>query len=113
MGWSREFIERVREATDLTDVARDYGETKNAGPGKVKMNCPLPNHSEKTPSCYVQREFFKCFGCGEGGDVFKFIEKLENHDFNETVDHLARRAGIVSSYPNPPCLLYTSPSPRD
>ena len=102
MGWSREFIERVREATDLTDVARDYGETKNAGPGKVKMNCPLPNHSEKTPSCYVQREFFKCFGCGEGGDVFKFIEKVENHDFNETVDHLARRAGIVSSYPNPP-----------
>ena len=102
MGWSREFIERVREATDLTDVARDYGETKNAGPGKVKMNCPLPNHSEKTPSCYVQREFFKCFGCGEGGDVFKFIEMVENHDFNETVDHLARRAGIVSSYPNPP-----------
>ena len=42
MGWSREFIEKVREATDLTDVAGDYGDTKNAGPGKVKMNCPLP-----------------------------------------------------------------------
>ena len=94
MGWSREFIERVREATDLTDVARDYGETKNAGPGKIKMNCPLPNHSEKTPSCYVQNEFFKCFGCGEGGDIFKFLEMTENVDFNEAVERLSKRAGI-------------------
>ena len=95
MGWSREFIEKVREATDLTDVAGDYGDTKNAGPGKVKMNCPLPNHSEKTPSHYVQKEFFKCFGCGEGGDIFKFIETVENCDFNESVKRLAGRAGIV------------------
>ena len=95
MGWSREFIEKVREATDLTDVAGDYGDTKNAGPGKVKMNCPLPNHSEKTPSHYVQKEFFKCFGCGEGGDIFKFIETVENCDFNESVKRLAGRAGIA------------------
>ena len=94
MGWSREFIERVREATDLTDVARDHGETKNAGPGKVKLNCPLPNHSEKTPSCHVQKEFFKCFGCGEGGDIFKFLEMVENVDFNEAVERLSKRAGI-------------------
>jgi len=95
MGWSREFIEKVREATDLTDVAGDYGDTKNAGPGKVKMNCPLPNHSEKTPSHHVQKEFFKCFGCGEGGDIFKFIETVENCDFNESVKRLAGRAGIA------------------
>ena len=94
MGWSRDFIERTREATDLTDVARDYGETRNAGPGKVKMNCPLPNHSEKTPSCHVQKEFFKCFGCGEGGDIFKFLEMVENADFNEAVRRLSQRAGI-------------------
>ncbi|HJM27478.1 MAG: DNA primase [Acidimicrobiales bacterium] len=94
MGWTREFIEKVREGTDLTDVARDYGETKNAGPGKVKMNCPLPNHAEKTPSHYVQKEFFKCFGCGVGGDIFKFIEILENCDFNESVKRLAGKAGI-------------------
>ena len=94
MGWSREFIEKVRESTDLTDVARDYGDTKNAGPGKIKMNCPLPNHSEKTPSHYVQKEFFKCFGCGEGGDIFKFIQLLENCDFNESVQRLAGRAGL-------------------
>ncbi len=95
MGWSREFIEKVREATDLTDVAGDYGDTKNAGPGKVKMNCPLPNHSEKTPSHYVQKEFFKCFGCSEGGDCYKFIETVENCDFNESVKRLAGRAGIT------------------
>ena len=95
MGWSREFIEKVREATDLTDVARDYGDVKNAGPGKVKMNCPLPNHTEKTPSHYVQKEFFKCFGCGEGGDIFKFVELLENCDFNDQVRRLADRAGII------------------
>jgi len=113
MGWSREFIERVREAIDLTDVAGDYGETKNAGPGKVKMNCPLPNHSEKTPSCYFQKEFFKCFGCGEGGDCFKFIEMVENVDFNENVERLAKRAGVGSSYPNPPDWTGSSGSGED
>ncbi len=43
MGWSRQFIEKVRDATDLTTVAGDFGDTKNAGPGKIKLNCPLPN----------------------------------------------------------------------
>ena len=95
MGWSRQFIEKVRDATDLTTVAGDFGDTKNAGPGKIKLNCPLPNHNEKTPSCYVQKEFFKCFGCGEGGDIFKFIELVQNCDFNEAVKRLADRAGIV------------------
>jgi len=95
MGWSRQFIEKVRDATDLTSVAGDFGDTKNAGPGKIKLNCPLPNHNEKTPSCYVQKEFFKCFGCGEGGDIFKFIELVQNCDFNEAVKRLADRAGIV------------------
>jgi DNA primase catalytic core len=113
MGWSREFIERVREASDLTEVARDYGEAKNAGPGKVKMNCPLPNHSEKTPSCYVQKEFFKCFGCGEGGDLYIFIKLVENVEFNENVEFLAKRAGIVSSYPNPPDWIGGSSSGKD
>ena len=65
------------------------------GSGKIKLNCPLPNHNEKTPSCYVQKEFFKCFGCGEGGDIFKFIEMVQNCDFNEAVKRLADRAGIV------------------
>lgn len=97
MGWSRQFIEKVRDATDLTVVASDFGDTKNAGPGKVKLNCPLPNHNEKTPSCYVQKEFFKCFGCGEGGDSFKFFEVIENCDFNEAVKKLADRAGIIPS----------------
>ena len=95
MGWSRQFIEKIRDATDLTIVAADYGDTKNAGPGKIKLSCPLPNHNEKTPSCYVQKEFFKCFGCGEGGDIFKFIEFIENCDFNEAVKKLADRAGIT------------------
>ena len=95
MGWSRQFIEKVRDTTDLTTVAGDFGDTKNAGPGKIKLNCPLPNHNEKTPSCYVQKEFFKCFGCGEGGDIFKFIELVQNCDFNEAVKRLADRAGIV------------------
>ena len=95
MGWSRQFIEKIRDATDLAVVAGDYGDTKNAGPGKIKLNCPLPNHNEKTPSCYVQKEFFKCFGCGEGGDIFKFIEIIENCDFNEAVKRLADRAGII------------------
>ena len=95
MGWSREFIEKVRDATDLTDVAGDFGDTKNAGRGSVKLNCPLPNHDEKTPSCNVQPKVFHCFGCQEGGDCFKFVEKVRNCDFNEAVKWLADRAGIV------------------
>ena len=43
----------------------------------------------------MQKEFFKCFGCGEGGDIFKFIELVQNCDFNEAVKRLAERAGIV------------------
>jgi len=101
MGWSREFIERVREATDLTDVARDYGAIKSGS--STKVSCPDPRHSDNDPSCSVQSKYFNCFSCGDAkGDCFKFIELIENVEFNEAVDHLTRRAGIASSYPNPP-----------
>ena len=95
MAWSRQFIEKIKDGGDCAEYVKAMlGGTSNAGPGKVKLCCPLPNHNEKTPSCYVQREFFKCFGCGEGGDCFKLIMETENCDFNQAVEKYAKFVGI-------------------
>ena len=95
MAWSRQFIEKIKDEGDCAEYVKAMlGGTSNAGPGKVKLCCPLPNHNEKTPSCYVQREFFKCFGCGEGGDCFKLIMETENCDFNQAVEKYAKFVGI-------------------
>ncbi len=95
MAWSRQFIEKIKDGGDCAEYVKAMlGGTSNAGPGKVKLCCPLPNHNEKTPSCYVQREFFKCFGCGEGGDCFKLIMEIENCDFNQAVEKYAKFVGI-------------------
>ena len=95
MAWSRQFIEKIKDGGDCAEYAKAMiGGTSNAGPGKIKLCCPLPNHNEKTPSCYVQREFFKCFGCGEGGDCFKLIMETENCDFNQAVEKYAKFVGI-------------------
>ena len=93
MGWSREFIEKVRDATDLTTVAGDFGDTKNAGPGKIKLNCPLPTN-EKLLHATCRRNL-GMFRLWRGYDIFKFIEMVQNCDFNEAVKRLVDRAGIV------------------
>jgi DNA primase len=88
-----EVIERVREATDIVAVVSEHVQLKRTG--RVwKALCPF--HTEKTPSFIVNpdRQIFKCFGCGEGGDVFRFLMEFEKLSFPETVDLLAGRAGI-------------------
>jgi len=87
-------IERVREATDIVAVISEHIQLKRAG--RVwKALCPF--HKEKTPSFVVNpdRQIFKCFGCGEGGDVFRFLMEFEKLSFPEAVDVLASRAGIA------------------
>jgi len=63
--------------------------------------CPF--HSEKTPSFHVHpdRGFFKCFGCGVGGDVITFVQKLENAAFGDAVRMLAAKAGVELEPENP------------
>ncbi|MCZ7644129.1 MAG: DNA primase [Planctomycetota bacterium] len=85
---------RVRDANDIQDVVRSYGvELKRAG-RNVKACCPF--HQEKTASFNVNPEgqYFKCFGCGESGDVYSFVMKIEGVGFPEALRILADRAGI-------------------
>ena len=85
--------EQIRQASDIVDVVSAYVSLKRAGKD-FKALCPF--HQEKTPSFHVvpDKQIFKCFGCGVGGDVFKFIQRRENVGFVEALEILARRAGI-------------------
>lgn len=91
--YPEELINEIIMANDLVDVVSGYVQLKKAG-RSYKGLCPF--HNEKTPSFTVSQEkqLFHCFGCGEGGSVIQFIEKIENLDFVETIQFLAQRAGI-------------------
>ena len=91
---SAESIEEVRTLTDVVDVVGDYVRLKKRGSNFVGL-CPF--HSEKTPSFNVNpaRAIYKCFGCGEGGDVFNFVSEVEGLSFPEAVRLLADRAGVA------------------
>jgi DNA primase len=86
-------VQEVKERVDIVEVISTYLTLKKAG-SNLKANCPF--HSEKTPSLMVspERQTFKCFGCGEGGDVITFIEKIEGLDFFNALKLLADRVGI-------------------
>ncbi len=86
-------IEQVASANDIVEVIGAYFPLKRAG-STWKALCPF--HQEKSPSFTVnpQRQIFKCFGCGEGGGVFKFVGLYEHISFPEAVKKLAARAGI-------------------
>jgi DNA primase len=90
----REKIDDVRDRTNIVDIVRRYVELKRAGTGSWKGLCPF--HAEKTPSFNVheQRQYFHCFGCGEKGDVFSFLVKIEQRSFIEVLRDLARQAGV-------------------
>ena len=87
------FIDEVRAAADIVTVVSDYVSLRKAG-STYKGLCPF--HGEKTPSFNVNRDrgFFHCFGCGVGGDVFKFVELQEKVGFTDAVRQLAQRFGI-------------------
>lgn len=94
MAIPEDILERIKEANDLVSVARQYlPDLKKAG---RDWKCCCPFHYEKTPSFSIspEREIFKCFGCGQGGDVFKFVMSMENISWIEAVKKLAERASI-------------------
>ncbi|QUH21007.1 DNA primase [Alkaliphilus sp. B6464] len=88
-----ELINEVKDSNEIIDVISQYIQVKSVG-SSYKALCPF--HSENTPSFIINREkqIYKCFGCGEGGDVVRFIMKIENLDFIESVRLLAKRANI-------------------
>ena len=93
----RSFIENVRERYDIVEVVGWYLKLNQSNKGL----CPF--HEEKTPSFSVNAkgQYFHCFGCGKGGDVFKFLELYEKKSFTEILKELAKKAGITAPSPNP------------
>jgi DNA primase len=93
-----EDIQLVRERTRIDEVVEQYVTLKNAGGGSRKGLCPF--HDEKSPSFNVRPSVgsYHCFGCGAGGDVFKFVMEIEGLTFVETVERLAAKAGITLRY---------------
>jgi len=88
-----EFAEQLKSSVDIVSVVGEYVRLRKAGTRYVGL-CPF--HSEKTPSFGVHpaHQFYKCFGCGAGGDVIKFVMEIEAMTFWEAVTHLAERNGI-------------------
>lgn len=91
-------IAAIREGARIEDVVGDYVQLRRAGADSLKGLCPF--HNEKSPSFHVRPNHghFHCFGCGEGGDVYAFIQKIEHVSFVEAVELLADRIGHTISY---------------
>jgi DNA primase len=94
-----EIITRIKESVDIVDVIGRHVTLKRSG-RSYKGLCPF--HDEKTPSFHVFPESgnFKCFGCDKGGDVFAFLMQRNGTTFRETVEDLAREAGIALPEPD-------------
>lgn len=91
--FSDEDIRKVRDANDIVELFAERSVMRQSG---RDYWCCCPFHQEKTPSCKVDpaSQTWHCFGCGEGGDIITYVQKLDNVDFVDAVRFLARRAGI-------------------
>ncbi|CEO32898.1 DNA primase [Paraclostridium sordellii] len=89
----KDTIEEIKSRSDIVKVISDYIKVQQSG-SNYKGLCPF--HGEKTPSFYINtsKQIYKCFGCGEGGDVINFIMKIENLEFMDAVKLLAKDCGI-------------------
>jgi DNA primase len=93
-----EDIATVKERTSIEDVVRDHVTLRPAGVGSLKGLCPF--HDEKSPSFTVRPTVgsYHCFGCGEGGDVISFVQKVEHLTFTESIERLAAKLGLELHY---------------
>lgn len=93
---NEKFIEELKRKLNIVDVVGRYCALKRKGNTNYWACCPLPGHSEKTPSFTVNEpgQFYHCFGCGKGGDVIKFIQEVESLSFYEAIKFLAEIAKI-------------------
>ncbi|MBF6127003.1 DNA primase [Nocardia brasiliensis] len=91
-------IAAIRDRVRIEDIVGEYVALKRAGADSMKGLCPF--HDEKSPSFHVRPNhgLFHCFGCGEGGDVFAFLQKMEHVGFVEAVEQLADRIGYQINY---------------
>lgn len=94
----RNDIDEVRSRINIADIVGDYVTLKSAGVGSLKGLCPF--HDERSPSFHVRPQAgrYHCFGCGEDGDVFSFLQKMDHVTFSEAVERMAARVGIELHY---------------
>ena len=100
-----DFAYTVKQQADIVRIVGEYVKLRKAGAQNFSGLCPF--HGEKTPSFSVHatRQFFHCFGCGVSGDVFAFVQKIENITFPEAVRAVAQKLGIAL-----PKVSYSSPA---
>jgi DNA primase len=100
-----DFAYTVKQQADIVRIVGEYVKLRKAGAQNYSGLCPF--HNEKTPSFSVHatRQFYHCFGCGVSGDVFGFVQKIENITFPESVRVVAQKLGIAL-----PKLSYSSPA---
>ena len=93
----------LKESITLSDVVKQYVTLKPSGSGRKRWVGLCPFHKEKTPSFCVSDDpgFYKCFGCGNGGDVFVFIQQIEGVDFKTALAQCKVIAGIKDEYFTP------------
>ena len=91
-------VAQVKDRSSIEDVVREHVTLRAAGPGSLKGLCPF--HDEKSPSFNVRPAVgaWHCFGCGEGGDVISFVQKVEHLTFAEAVERLAAKLGMELRY---------------
>jgi DNA primase len=91
-------IEQLKDRVDIVELIGSYISLKPAGPGSFKGLCPF--HGEKSPSFHVRSNpaFYHCFGCGVGGDAFKFVQEMDKIGFSEAIEKLAQRTGYQLTY---------------
>ncbi|KQR16507.1 DNA primase [Cellulomonas sp. Leaf334] len=94
----REDVEAVRERAHIEDIVGQHVTLRSAGVGSMKGLCPF--HDERSPSFHVRPQVgrYHCFGCGEGGDVIDFVQKVDGLGFSEAVEYLAGRVGLQLRY---------------
>ncbi|HVA33164.1 MAG TPA: CHC2 zinc finger domain-containing protein, partial [Candidatus Baltobacteraceae bacterium] len=100
MRFDQDVIREIHARVDIGSFIGEHVPLRKRGNDLVGL-CPF--HGEKTPSFHVHpdRGYFKCFGCGAGGDVINFVQKLDNLTFGDAVALLANRAGIALEPENP------------
>ncbi|TQL47862.1 DNA primase [Homoserinimonas aerilata] len=94
----RNDIDEVRARVNIADIVGDYVTLKGAGVGSLKGLCPF--HDERSPSFHVRPQVgrYHCFGCGEDGDVFTFLQRMDHVSFSEAVERMAARIGFELHY---------------
>lgn len=95
--YSREFIEEIRNKTDLEIIASEYLDLKKTSGWTGDYTALCPFHKEETPSFRIvtRKQMFCCYGCGTNGDVFDFVMRIKGFNFIDSIEYLAIRLGFL------------------